>query len=216
MKYRKKPVVIDAFKWTGDQTQTEDPEWIIEAMKKGDVQITTGEEGCKMHIKTIDGTMTADLGCYIIRGIHGEIYPCKPEIFEATYSEEKEVVVKGLIATVFPSTECTVVVEPDQDYGGAHKYHFTDSTGFKDGKANYVESKQSIQFVQKNEDGSMTPGVQSEQLLIALIDRHKKLNAKFPSREGALAITKMEESLMWLEARVKERIARDVMGELKK
>lgn len=75
---------------------------------------------------------------------------------------------------------------------------------------------QSVQFVQKNEDGSMTPGLQSEQLLIALIDRHKKLNNRYPSHEGELAITKMEEALHWLEARVKERTNRGVMGELKK
>jgi hypothetical protein len=62
----------------------------------------------------------------------------------------------------------------------------------------------------------MVAGLQSEQLLIALIDRHKKLNERFPSREGALAITKMEEALQWLEARVRERTERGVMGDLKK
>lgn len=122
-----------------------------------------------------------------------------------------------LSKTVFPSNEKTILVEKDEDYGGAHKYSFIGSNGFKDGSAQYdFENLQSIQFVQKNLDGSMTTGIQSEQLLIALIDRHKKLNAKFPSREGALAITKMEEALHWLEARIKERIDRNVMGDLKK
>lgn len=37
------------------------------------------------QIHTLEGTMTADVGDYIIRGIHGELYPCKPDIFKATY-----------------------------------------------------------------------------------------------------------------------------------
>ena len=117
---------------------------------------------------------------------------------------------------VFPSSEKTIIVTNDEDYGGAHKYSFIDSLGHQNGEPVYdFHQMQTVQFVQKNIDGTMTPGVQSEQLLIALIDRHKKLNVKFPSREGALAITKMEEALHWLEARVKERLDRNVMGELK-
>lgn len=119
--------------------------------------------------------------------------------------------------TVYPSTEKTILVEKDSDYNGAHKYSFINSIGHQEGEPVYDFNRmQSVQFVQKNENGTITPGVQSEQLLIALIDRHKKLNAKYPSREGALAITKMEEALMWLEARVKDRTERGVMGELKK
>ncbi len=120
------------------------------------------------------------------------------------------------IGKVFPSEELTVKVLEDDTYGGAHYYGFNNCLGFNNGKTEYTERFQYIQFIKKEEDGSMTEGLQSEQLLIALIDRHKKLNDKFPSREGALAITKMEEALHWLEARVKERINRGVMGELKK
>lgn len=119
------------------------------------------------------------------------------------------------IGKVFPSEEQTVSVREDDTYGGAHYYEFKESLGFNNGQAEYVDSYEALQFVKKELDGSMTAGIQSEQLLIALIDRHKKLNAVFPSREGALAITKMEEALMWLEARVKERINREVMGKLK-
>jgi hypothetical protein len=86
MKFRKKPVVIEAFKWTGDQNQTEDPEWIIEAMKKGKVTIPSGAFGKPvMKIKTLEGIMTAIQGDYIIQGIAGEIYPCRADIFEMTY-----------------------------------------------------------------------------------------------------------------------------------
>lgn len=120
------------------------------------------------------------------------------------------------IGKVFPSNEFTVSVKEDDTYGGAHYYEFNNCLGFNNGVTEYTDGKQAIQFIKKEEDGSMTAGIQSEQLLIALIDRHKKLNDKFSSREGALAITKMEEALHWLEARVKERIDRGVMGELKK
>lgn len=88
MEYRKKPVVIEAFRWTGDQDQTEDPEWIIEAIKNGTAVFhseRTGQDHFDMHIETLEGIMQALPGDYIIRGIKGEIYPCKPDIFEATY-----------------------------------------------------------------------------------------------------------------------------------
>ena len=47
----------------------------------------------KVYIPTLEGTMTADIGDYIIKGIKGEFYPCKPDIFEATYElAEKEII----------------------------------------------------------------------------------------------------------------------------
>jgi hypothetical protein len=80
-KFRKLPVVVDAFKWTGGPDQEEDPEWIIEAIRKDDVWFYEGH----MVIRTLEGDHFARVGDYIIRGIHGEIYPCKPDIFLATY-----------------------------------------------------------------------------------------------------------------------------------
>ena len=86
MKFRKKPVVIDAFKWTDGEDQKEDPEWIVDAIKKRDVYFSCeGTSFCEMRITTLEGVMSASMGDYIIRGIKGEIYPCKPDIFEATY-----------------------------------------------------------------------------------------------------------------------------------
>jgi len=95
MKFRKKTVVIEAFKWTGDVHQEEDPIWAIEALKK-----PRGLEGSAwfinectpdvcLVIKTLEGKRTARRGDYIIRGIKGEIYPCKQYIFEATYEPVK-------------------------------------------------------------------------------------------------------------------------------
>lgn len=86
MKYRKKPVVIEAFKWTGGPDQEEDPVWIVEAIKKGEVLFENiGCHDVQCCIKTLEGTMAASVGDYIIKGVKGELYPCKPDIFEATY-----------------------------------------------------------------------------------------------------------------------------------
>lgn len=167
-----------------------------------------------------------DMDGYFVKYPDGYESWSPKEVFEAAYHEllfeqfpipeDADQIEYRLPERVFPSEVRTVAVAPDADYGGAHRYQFMESLGFNKGGAEYADSFQEIHFVQKNIDGTMAPGLQSEQLLIALIDRHKKLNAKFPSREGSLAITKMEEALQWLRARVEERINRGVMGDLKK
>lgn len=86
MKYRKKPVVIDAIQWTGDQAQTEDPDYIVKAIKNKTVSfVNVGTPNVKMLIKTLEGVMMASRGDFIIRGVNGELYPCKPDIFKKTY-----------------------------------------------------------------------------------------------------------------------------------
>ena len=73
MKYRKKPVVIEAFQWLMDWP----PAWFF------DIGANFTEEG--MVIPTLEGDMLARPGDYIIKGIKGEFYPCKPDVFVATY-----------------------------------------------------------------------------------------------------------------------------------
>lgn len=124
--------------------------------------------------------------------------------------------IKVLDKSVFPSDEKTIKVSPDKDYNGAHEYFIKNCLGFSDGKTQYADSGQKIQFVQKNEDGSMIPGVQSEQLVIALIDRHEKLNARFPSAQNEKMIAGLQMFLDACKERVQERIDRGVMGDLKK
>jgi len=76
-KYRKKPVVIDAFQWTVDMV----PDWWIEKSGKFMVNVKTGS----VFIPTLEGTHEAKVGDFIIKGIQDELYPCKPDIFAATY-----------------------------------------------------------------------------------------------------------------------------------
>ena len=80
MKYRKKPVVIDAIQWDGKAT-SQVKQFMLPSMPHFD----HWDGGMHVGIKTLEGTMWASPGDWIIRGIKGEFYPCKPDIFAATY-----------------------------------------------------------------------------------------------------------------------------------
>ena len=86
--YRKKPVVIDAVQYTRRFLW---PDWFHDAVTNNEVTtFNTGKfsdpsEPCFAEIKTLEGVMKADEGDWIIKGIKGELYPCKPDIFAATY-----------------------------------------------------------------------------------------------------------------------------------
>lgn len=76
--YRKKPVVIDAIQWTGGNRQDV-------ADFCGEDVLTTIQDFKPFQIGTLEGQHTASVNDWIIRGVNGEHYPCKPDIFEATY-----------------------------------------------------------------------------------------------------------------------------------
>jgi len=90
MKYRKKPVVIEAFKYDGDLNGSDGqyyvPEWAVKAYEDGTIYYgeLDGHPG-ELFIKTLEGVHHASVGDYVIRGVNGELYPCKPDIFEKTY-----------------------------------------------------------------------------------------------------------------------------------
>lgn len=84
MKFRKKPVVIDAFQYLGDDHSLNELFTLFKEWERPDLRVDTDEKG-RLSIPTLEGTMLADPGDWIIRGIKGEVYPCKPDIFAATY-----------------------------------------------------------------------------------------------------------------------------------
>ena len=87
MKYKKKPVIIEAVQWNGF-TVSEDVDWIIQALHEGTIKINfdkTINDGYVLEIKTPEGTMNGIKNDYIIKGVNGKLYPCKPDIFEKTY-----------------------------------------------------------------------------------------------------------------------------------
>lgn len=79
MKYRKKPVVIEAVRFMVDDYL---PDWFMDRVTSN-IIITHADGTC--DIKTLEGTMRANKGDYIILGVNGEVYPCKPDIFDKTY-----------------------------------------------------------------------------------------------------------------------------------
>lgn len=80
-KFRKRPVVIDAVQWDGDQGAYD----AIQALS-GTRRITDAPDSdYDLMIPTLEGDMRASLNDWIIRGVKGEVYPCKPDIFAATY-----------------------------------------------------------------------------------------------------------------------------------
>ena len=91
-KLRKKPVVVEAFRYDGDLIDINGnyyvPDWAIEAFEK-DVLFYDehNDHPFELFIKTLEGNHHVSVGDYIIKGVQGELYPCKPDIFLATYEE---------------------------------------------------------------------------------------------------------------------------------
>ena len=95
-KYRKKPIGIEAVQFTGDNLEeiakfmgipVYGLQTSVDAILRTDGDY---RENTHIHIPTLEGTMTANCGDYIIKGVKGEFYPCKPDIFDETYEEVKE------------------------------------------------------------------------------------------------------------------------------
>jgi len=79
-KYRKKPVVIEAMQFT-EETKNQVFHWITCAT----APVWDSQDRPALKIQTLEGVMTAEIGDWIIKGVAGEFYPCKPDIFAATY-----------------------------------------------------------------------------------------------------------------------------------
>lgn len=77
-KYVKKPVVVEAIKYDGTNK--------VEIQEFMDRYLDDTQDG-QLKIETLEGIMLANVGDYIIKGVSGEFYPCKPNIFEKTYEK---------------------------------------------------------------------------------------------------------------------------------
>lgn len=80
MRFRKKPVVIDAWEISFDAEQ---PQWVQQAFATDVLDWDPAGEG--LWINTLEGAMVGSMGDMLIRGVKGELYACKPDIFAATY-----------------------------------------------------------------------------------------------------------------------------------
>jgi hypothetical protein len=91
MKYRKKPEVVNAVIWNGNEFENGIPSWIGNALRskpgsKGSVFRT----GDKVQVFASDGMMIADPGDWIIKTKNGDMYPCKPDVFKTLYEKMEE------------------------------------------------------------------------------------------------------------------------------
>lgn len=91
MKYRKKPIEVEAFQYTGNFGQT--PQWIVDAIAKGVLHLNrlSFETEPELFVDTLEGTHHVMVGDYIVKGVRGELYNCKPDIFEDTYEKEGKI-----------------------------------------------------------------------------------------------------------------------------
>lgn len=95
MKYRKKPVVVEAIRFDGfnylEIKHFINDQEICE-VEINDIAWEAGKAPpiADIHINTLEGKMKANVGDYIIKGVNGEFYPCKTDIFEKTYEKVEE------------------------------------------------------------------------------------------------------------------------------
>ena len=99
-RFQKKPVVIEARQYTGTASEMHDVYLWVEANTQGSFDFLDNKVPASgvsihpatgfMHIATLEGVLQADPGDWIIRGVQGEFYPCKPDIFELTYEQAGE------------------------------------------------------------------------------------------------------------------------------
>lgn len=98
MRYRKRPLEIDAIRFTGgEENAKEIIDWAgdnnVEYVETQEPWVAddgrSGTNGWPEHLRihTLEGTMNAEVGDYVIKGIKGEFYPCKPDIFHNSYEE---------------------------------------------------------------------------------------------------------------------------------
>lgn len=100
MKYRKKPVVIEAFQMTHLRRfdNADWPNWLHAKWNEGfhgdngvfPANMHFVDAGEELAIRTLEGIHLVSFDDWIIQGVKGELYPCKPDIFEMTYEEVKE------------------------------------------------------------------------------------------------------------------------------
>ena len=82
-RFKKKPIIIEAILFDGTKKSFEEISLFTD-------YIVENREGSDLSIPTLEGVMVAKVGDWIIKGVNGEFYPCKPDIFDKTYEEIKQ------------------------------------------------------------------------------------------------------------------------------
>lgn len=90
MRYRKKPVIVEAVKVDSNFFKNyipDRPDWFQKGVLEGTIKIRPKPDGYLVTIKTLEGVMEVSYGDYVIWGTQGELYPCKPECFNDSYEK---------------------------------------------------------------------------------------------------------------------------------
>jgi hypothetical protein len=137
-RFQKKPVVIDAVRFDGNYRCLD----IFPLSEVGEIRVSKNTVGdpCLL-IDTLEGVMTAQIGDWIIRGVKGEYYSCKPDIFELTYAPSSEETERLFIVT----DDC--MWEKQKQEGTKHP-HAIVVVDAETGQTRLIESGSRIRFVE--------------------------------------------------------------------
>ena len=91
MKYKKKPLEVEAFQYKG-KLEEDIPKWIVDAYRNNIAfyKFNESKNDVVLYLQTLEGPMSVSVNDYIIKGIYGELYACKPDIFLETYEKIEE------------------------------------------------------------------------------------------------------------------------------
>ncbi len=201
--YTKKPIAIEAIQYHCNNTKNNTDEVLEFCQGKEDREATISEG--ELVIKTLEGEMRANDGDYIIKGIKGEYYPCKPDIFEASYNmgeSEKDI---GAYLFLGCSGEDKVAQIVHTDF---ERIKNIVDTG------NLSRIGIDLQSAPISEVG--IDGMQIEDIILVIAEIIKSFNSKFPCRENSIVITKLEEAHLWCLKRKMDRETRGVEGKNEK
>lgn len=207
MKFKKKPVVIEAIQWKGDNTN-QIRDFVGDSLTKFEYS------GNYIGIETLEGTMRADINDYIIKGVKGEFYPCKPDIFEQTYDKVEQEKVEKMRKVDIGTSRFTEVFATDERGAGNANHEYDVYSATPEGSTIVNEERFAfIRFQNGPIKENGVNGCHNEDLIAVVIDRLQGFQAgEFSCRENAIAITKLEEALLWLNKRTQDRIRRGVEG----
>lgn len=215
MKATMKKVTIECLKWNGVNFAD------IEAFcGKGVARIApcmqTGDN--ELFIKTLEGAHMARVGDYIIKGVKGEFYPCKPDIFAQTYDiVDGDSRVREFVETrhdLLTTKYTKVLEESEYQYNAPHTFKVIRAQE-ENSEAHKGENLvlSCIHFQEGPIKKCGVNGVSNEDLLVMVVRRLEGFqNSEFKCRENACAITKIEEALLWLRKRTMGRENRGVEG----
>jgi len=194
MRYRKKPITIEALQWKGDNDE--------------EMTVFVGSAGSNFEISYPDNTLTiatlegdhlAQIGDYIIKGIKGEFYPCKPDIFEASYNSNE-------ISKSYLTLDCK-----DEGKIASHLLH-DDFDGVRVFTENRNLSRIEIDLQSAPISEVGIDGMQIEDTILIIAEIIKSFNHRFPCYENSIVITKLEEAHLWCLKRKMDRETRKVEG----